>query len=116
MLLLQRESRGMNKLSFEILHQANICRLSQWLQAVVGELGEYANIRKKFERGDLDEEEFKFYAAKELADVQIYFSILAFQLNIDLGQATVDKFNEVSRRINCKVKIAADGIDWYDGS
>jgi NTP pyrophosphatase (non-canonical NTP hydrolase) len=78
---------------------------AQWLQAVTGELGEYANLRKKFERGDITEEEFKTEARKELADVQIYLDILAFQLGIDLGEATVDKFNEVSDRIHCPIKI-----------
>lgn len=78
---------------------------AQWLQATVGELGEYANIRKKFERGDLSESEFIELAANELADVQTYLDILAFRLGIDLGKATMDKFNEVSDRIGCSVKL-----------
>jgi len=78
---------------------------SQWLQAIVGELGEYANKRKKFERGDIGPEEFNKEAAKELADVQIYLDILAFQLGINLGAATTEKFNEVSDRFDCDVKL-----------
>lgn len=84
---------------------------AQWLQAVVGELGEYANIRKKYERGDIGEEEFTKLAASELADVQTYLDILAFQLKINLGQATMDKFNEVSIRVGSPVRLAAD--DWH---
>jgi NTP pyrophosphatase (non-canonical NTP hydrolase) len=76
---------------------------AQWLQAVVGELGEYANLRKKFERGDVDADEFHREAAKELADVAAYLDILAMQLGVDLGQAVADKFNEVSKRIGCEV-------------
>src|SRR3990172_5875389 len=72
---------------------------AQWLQATLGELGEYANLRKKFERGDVDEATFKIEARKELADVVTYLDILAMQLGIDLGQATMDKFNEVSDRV-----------------
>ncbi|MHB1952361.1 MAG: MazG-like family protein [Sulfobacillus sp.] len=87
---------------------------AQWLQAVVGELGEYANIRKKFERGDLSMDEFMPLAAKELADVQIYLDILAAQLHINLGEATRQKFNEVSRRINCDVMIEYPGIPPID--
>ena len=68
---------------------------AQWLQAMVGEVGEYANTRKKYERGDLTLEEFQREGCKELADVQIYLDLLAFQLGIDLGEATVNKFNEV---------------------
>lgn len=128
-------------LTFRTLREANIKRLplfknkhgiiahtkadgsdwspAQWLQAVIGELGEYANIRKKFERGDLTFSEYEVAAAKELADVQTYLSILALRcldyrsgaLNvvdasgIDLGQATADKFNDVSDRVGCSVNI-----------
>lgn len=98
---------------------------AQWLQAVTGELGEYANFRKKFERGDISFEDFKRYAAQELADVQTYLDILAMRCldhvdrlkensfgatylhvdkdGINLGEATVDKFNEVSKRVGCTV-------------
>ncbi len=84
---------------------------AQWLQAVMGELGEYANVRKKFERGDLNADEFMQEAAKELADVQTYLDILAMQLGIDLGEATMDKFNEVSERVGSTVRLSAD--DWH---
>lgn len=86
---------------------------AQWLQAVVGELGEYANIRKKYERGDIDEATFKREAQKELADVQTYLDILAFQLGIDLGQATISKFNEVSKRVGSNVRIHSNGTAVY---
>ena len=97
-----------NGLSFNTLRQANIKRLpqfknskgeaahskedgsdwspAQWLQAVVGELGEYANLRKKFERGDINKDEFHAEAEKELADIVTYLDILAFQLDIDLAR------------------------------
>lgn len=84
---------------------------AQWLQAVVGELGEYANLRKKFERGDVDAETFQIEAANELADVVTYLDILAMQLGIDLGQATMDKFNAVSKRVGSTVVLDAD--DWH---
>lgn len=84
---------------------------AQWLQAVTGELGEYANVRKKFERGDIDELEFKTEAAKELADVQIYLDILAGQLKINLGDAVILKFNEVSDRVKSPVKIKLNAFN-----
>jgi hypothetical protein len=100
---------------------------AQWLQAVLGELGEYANVRKKYERGDLTAEEFQALAEKELADVQTYLDILARRCldrtgaggavewahptGVDLGQATIDKFNEVSARVGSSVRLAAD--DWH---
>ena len=122
-----------NGLSFRTLREANKNRLpqfknskglpahsepdgsdwtpAQWLQAVTGELGEYANIRKKFERGDIEEVEFKHLAEKELADVQTYLDILAFRLGIDLGEATKKKFNEVSERVGSTIYIGDD--DWH---
>lgn len=114
-------------LTFDLLRAANKARLprfknkhgelvhkpdgsdwspAQWLQAIVGELGEYANLRKKFERGDIiNEVDFRLLAAKELADVQTYLDILAMQLGIDLGEATTAKFNEVSNRVGAAVYI-----------
>lgn len=124
-------------LNFDNLRKANIARLptyknklgnpahtkpdgsdwcpAQWLQATVGELGEYANFRKKYERGDITLEEFKIHAGKELADVQTYLDILALRCldssdyvdpkGIDLGLATLNKFNEVSERVGSPVRI-----------
>lgn len=76
---------------------------AQWFQALVGEIGEYANFAKKLDRGDLTPAQFRVEAAKELADAQHYLSMLADHLGIDLGEATRDKFNEVSIRV---------GSDW----
>lgn len=87
--------------------------LSQWSNAVAGEVGEAANIIKKIERGDLTEEEARPLLAKELADVQIYLDLLAARAGVDLGRATRHKFNEVSRRVQAAVFISDDGSDWH---
>jgi NTP pyrophosphatase (non-canonical NTP hydrolase) len=84
---------------------------AQWLQAVVGELGEYANLRKKHERGDIDAATFVAEAAKEFADIVTYLDILAMQFDIDLGNAVLEKFNEVSQRVGSTVRLDAD--DWH---
>src|SRR5690242_20216598 len=118
-------------LSFDVLRAANINRLptfknslgqpahtqpdgsdwtpAQWLQAVTGELGEYANTRKKFERGDITAEKFKELAAEELADFITYADILAFRLGIDLGKAVKDKFNKKSREVGSAIVIGFNG-------
>ena len=130
----------MSNLSFNTLRAANKMRLpqfknsrggpahskpdgsdwspAQWLQAVVGELGEFANIRKKFERGDIDFDEYETLARKELADVATYLDLLAQRCldtqfgahptGVDLGQAVMDKFNEVSARVGSTISIAYD--------
>lgn len=122
-------------LTFNALREANTARLPQfknskggkahskadgsdwsradWLEAVVGELGEYSNFSKKFRRGDIDAEEFKKHAEKELADVVTYLDILAKQLGIDLGAAVMRKFNEVSDRVGSEVYFDHTGAVRY---
>lgn len=132
----------MSPLKFETLRQANKARVgkfrnkhgglahsrtdgsdwspAQWLQAMVGELGEFANLRKKFERGDIGLIDYAREAQKELADIQIYLDLLAMRAldfqgsdgnkfvhptGIDLGQAVLEKFNEVSDRVGVDIKL-----------
>lgn len=78
---------------------------AEWLQAVVGELGEYANVRKKLLRGDYTREQALPMMRDELADVVCYLDILASRLGIDLGEAVRDKFNRVSERVGSDVKL-----------
>jgi NTP pyrophosphatase (non-canonical NTP hydrolase) len=125
---------GTDGLTFNVLRAANAQRLPQfrdakgrrshsepdgsdwnpaeWLQAVVGELGELANILKKVRRGDVTREEALPAIRKEFADVVIYFDIFAAQFGIDLGRAIIDKFNEVSVRVGSDIRISEDGSDW----
>jgi NTP pyrophosphatase (non-canonical NTP hydrolase) len=79
--------------------------LAQWCNAVTGELGEAANLIKKIERGDISLEEARPALAKEFADVVTYLDILAMRAGVDLGTATLQKFNEVSVRVGSPVRI-----------
>lgn len=83
--------------------------LSDWTVATAGELGEFANLLKKFIRGDISQEEFKALGAMELADVATYLSILAFRCGIDMDEAVREKFNIVSERVGSRIYI---GDDW----
>lgn len=78
---------------------------SDWLEAAVGELGEYSNFSKKYRRGDIGAEEFLENAKKELADTVIYIDLLSSSLGIDLGNAIREKFNEQSRKIDCDILL-----------
>jgi hypothetical protein len=88
-----------------------------WLCAVMGELGELANLYKKFVRGDVTELEYRREATKEFADILTYLDIAAMRAfdrpgyphedGINLSRATVDKFNEVSRRVSSSVRLMA---------
>lgn len=92
-------------LTFDLLRQANTNRsqekvfpsqdwsLAQWACAMAGEAGEACNVVKKTFRGD---DVAKDALAKELADVVIYADLLAKAAGINLGEAVIDKFNEVS--------------------
>lgn len=86
-------------------------KLSAWCNAVCGELGEAANIIKKIERNDMTLDEARESLAKEFADIVTYLDILAMRAGVDLGKATMDKFNEVSRRVGSNVRINHE--DWY---
>lgn len=85
-------------------------KLSQWSNAVAGETGELCNICKKFDRGDFDEDGEKYFQmnqelAKEAADIVIYLDLLCQSQNIDLADAIVSKFNEVSERVGSDIKM-----------
>ncbi len=126
-------------LSFNDLRMANVIRLPQfknakgepahskadgsdwtpadWITAITGELGEAANIVKKLKRGDFSAEgsdEYKvaiIKLAKEIADVQIYLDLLAYQYRLDLGKCVKIKFNEVSIRVGADVFLTDSGVE-----
>jgi len=79
--------------------------LAQWSNAVCGELGEAANIIKKIERGDMTLDEARTDLAMELADAATYLDLLAFRAGIELDEAVRVKFNAVSSRVGCEVRL-----------
>jgi NTP pyrophosphatase (non-canonical NTP hydrolase) len=78
----------------------------EWAGAMCGEAGEAANVAKKLLRVDLgihsnnnDEREvLRAKLKKELADVLIYCDLVASHEGIDLAQAVIEVFNQVSIR------------------
>lgn len=94
----------MTQLSFSTLRAANIARLplfknsrglpahsrpdgsdwslGEWMNAILGELGEAANLVKKVKRGDMPLEAARSELAKELADVVTYADITAMRMDI----------------------------------
>ncbi len=79
--------------------------LSQWMNALTGEVGEAANLIKKVDRGDFSFDEVKDEIGKELADIMGYLDLVALRAGIDLGQVTIQKFNEISKRIGSQVYL-----------
>lgn len=110
------EEVSLDALDFNTLRAANVARCeavfhplhawspTDWSNAMAGEAGEACNVTKKMLRGDplgkLD-----IALAKELADVVIYADLLAARMNINLGEAVRLKFNEVSDRRKCDIKL-----------
>lgn len=93
------------------------------LMHVVMQLGQYANWRKKYERGDIDRTELMDVAgvhlreAKRVLEKLIFFCgdpvsqrvIDAHPTGVDLGDAVIEKFNEVSVRVGSTVRMDPDG-------
>lgn len=86
-------------------HALSSWSASDWVTATTGELGEMANIVKKLNRvrdgipgNDKTPEELKVMFADELADTFCYLDLLAQSQGINLEEAVVKKFNEVSKR------------------
>lgn len=82
--------------------------------ALAGETGELCNMIKKVSRADFGEvtgndleltQKTKHEMGLELADIIMYCAQIANDLNIDLATCTKLKFNEISERVNCDVKI-----------
>lgn len=119
----QGAGNGPQALTFDAFRQANVARClkwhpqgieswspSDWLTAVTGELGELASLLKmrNRERDGLPGNKFSptdKQIADELADVLTYLDLLAAALGVDLGKATVEKFNEVSARVGFPDRI-----------
>jgi NTP pyrophosphatase (non-canonical NTP hydrolase) len=80
-------------------------RLSDWVVALAGEVGEAANIVKKINRGDFTLDEKRKDLADELADVLIYLDAVAAAAGIDMAEAVTRKFNIVSARVASPVRL-----------
>lgn len=117
----QQERTPRQALAFDTLRNANVQRCeavfhklhrwnpAEWSNAMAGEAGEACNLTKKIIRGDFPDDYAMADAvrdlAKEIADVVIYADLLAARMNIDLGEAVRDKFNEVSQRRKASVSL-----------
>lgn len=77
-------------------------KLSYWGCCLAGEVGEACNLIKKLEDGkDVKIEDI----GKELADVDTYLDILYTKLGLDRVKTLKGKFNEVSDRYKCPIKL-----------
>ena len=87
-------------------HPLDQWSLSDWMTAVVGELGEAANVLKKLNRvrngitGNAETpEQLRQMFADELADAYIYLDLLSQAAGVDLPAAINAKFDRTSAKI-----------------
>jgi hypothetical protein len=92
---------------------------AQKLMKLMAALGEWANERKKYERGDLDMETYSPLASTmivqatvrltglrtEVHDERRFLTVNPHPEGVDLGAETVKKFNEVSERVGSGVRL-----------
>lgn len=113
----------MTQLTFDEFRAANATRClkwhphgieswsdSDWLVAIMGELGELASLIKmrNRERDNLPGNKFSptdEQVAKEAADVYTYLDLFCERNGINLGRAAALKFNEVSERVGFPDRI-----------
>ena len=90
--------------------------IEQWMNAVIGELGEAANIIKKIDRQDMTVDEARDMLADELADVMCYFDIYAYRrgcsLPVDLLKVPVNA--PLANHTCAAVKILARIVEGKD--
>lgn len=85
---------------------------SDWMTALVGEVGEAANVVKKLNRyrdgvpgNKLSEPELRDQLRKELGDVFVYLDLMAQALGFTIADAAVEVFNAKSADIGCPIKL-----------
>jgi NTP pyrophosphatase (non-canonical NTP hydrolase) len=85
---------------------------SDWMTALVGEVGEAANVVKKLNRyrdgvpgNKLTADELKDQLRKELGDVFVYLDLMAQSLGFSIADAAVEVFNAKSAQIGFGTKL-----------
>lgn len=79
--------------------------LNDWMTALVGEVGEAANILKKVKRGDFTLDFIREDLAEELADAQSYLDLLSTAAGISLEAATRNKWNKVAEKYHFQRRL-----------
>lgn len=101
MIKMQQEFDSLRETTFQWSQQISAddtSALRHNVLALAGEVGELANLVKKFERGDFPYDQLMDLVPGELADVLIYLIKIAYQSGLDLEHAFLEKLSENERR------------------
>lgn len=100
-------------------HSLSSWSLSDWMTAVMGELGEAANVAKKLNRirdniaGNKETEAaLRKKLASELADTFIYLDLIFQSLGIDPAEQITQTFNAKSAEIGSAINV---GVECWPG-
>ena len=87
-------------------HRLDSWSTSDWFTAILGELGEAANVAKKLNRvrdgirGNKEtEQQLKAKLRQELGDTFVYLDLLAQSLGFQIGDAAMEVFNSKSKEL-----------------
>lgn len=101
----------------ESFHPIDAWSAPEWGCALAGEVGELCNYLKKIHRGDFTTAEAREACKKEIGDIFAYLNLISLKLDIDMEDAVIDKFNEVSDRVGSSIKYEplnnSNELDWY---
>jgi NTP pyrophosphatase (non-canonical NTP hydrolase) len=93
-------------------HQLHAWSTSDWMTALVGEVGEAANVVKKLNRyrdgvpgNKVSEADLRDMLRKELGDVFVYLDLMAQSLGFSIADAAVEVFNAKSEDIGYPGKL-----------
>ena len=88
--------------SEEVYFPIDSWALTEWSNALAGEVGELCNLTKK---NKLNGDKNTTGICNELADVVIYADLLAQKLGVNLADVVRNKFNYTSIQKNSTVKL-----------
>ena len=88
-----------------IYHSVDEWSETDWSCALSGETGELANFIKKRRRKDFKTKAHVGSIKKEIGDVCAYLDLLATKFGLRLEDCIRDKFNEVSEKAGCEIKL-----------
>jgi NTP pyrophosphatase (non-canonical NTP hydrolase) len=99
-------------------HPLDSWSTSDWFTALLGELGEAANVAKKLNRvrdgvkGNRETADaLRVKLRQELGDAFVYLDLLAQHEGFNIGAAAVEVFDAKSEELSCSIRITASGSE-----